>query len=129
MKTLVAVAISLIVGFVIGSFLGYRYSESQDTNWAMRQMMEQRETSEAYTAGLSMRAIGLMDSGEDKKAIRVLSFPIANYYETYAWRTSTNEERLKLCAWIDGMAGSNQIVAAEISKWVSNKPAFEQLKK
>lgn len=129
MKTLVAVVIPLMVGLVTGGFLGYRYSESQDTNWAMRQMIEQTETSKAYTAGLSMRAIGLMDSGEDKKAIQVLSFPIANYYETYAWRTSTNEERLKLCAWIDGLAGSNQIVAAEISKWVSNKPAFKQLEK
>lgn len=76
MKTSVTVIISLMVGLVIGSFLGYRYSESQDTNWEMRQMMERTETFEAYTAGLSMRAIGLMDTGEDKKPSRSYPFQL-----------------------------------------------------
>jgi hypothetical protein len=72
-------------------------------------------------ANMSVHTIGLIDSGQDQNAVRMLSFPIAHYYYIYASSTFTNEQRLKLRELIDGLARTNQIVAAQIAKEMSEK--------
>jgi len=113
--------ISVLVGLAIGWHFGYRYCDRYYTNEAMRQMVEQTESSDALMASMSSRTISLIDSGQDKEAVQMLSFPIASYYYVYASSTFTNEQRLKLRALIDGLASTNQIVAAQIAKEMSDK--------
>jgi hypothetical protein len=121
MKTFVASAISLLVGLAMGCYVGYRYYEKHITNEAIQQMVESLESYDALMASMSARTISLIDSGQDQKAVQILSYPIAYYYYIYASSTFTNEQRLKLRAMIDTLASTNQIVAAQIAKEMSDK--------
>ena len=85
-------------------------------------MVESIESHNALMAAMSARTISLIDSGQDQKAVQMLSFPIASYYYVYASSEFTNPQRLKLRAMIDDLAKSNQIVAATIAEEISNKP-------
>jgi hypothetical protein len=121
MKTLVLSFVSVLVGLAIGWHLGYRYCDRHGTNEAMQVMVESLESHNALMASMSARTISLIDSGQDKMAVQMLSFPIASYYYVYASSTFTNEQRLKLRALIDGLASTNQIVAAQIAKQMSDR--------
>lgn len=123
MKTCVVSVISVLVGLAIGWHFGYRYCERSYTNEAIRQMLEQTESSDALMASMGARTISLIDSGQDQSAIQMLSFPVASYYYIYASSTFTNEQRLRLRALIDGLATTNPIVAAQIAKEMSDKPS------
>ena len=84
-------------------------------------MVESLESSDALMATMSARTVGLIDSGQDQKAVQMLSFPIAHYYYIYATSTFTNEQRLKLRAMIDLLASTNQVVAAQIAEEMNEK--------
>jgi hypothetical protein len=87
----------------------------------MQAMVESLESHGALMASISAHAISLIDSGQDQQAVQMLSFPIASYYYVYASSTFTNEQRLKVRALIDGLASTNQIVAAQIAEEMSRK--------
>ena len=72
-------------------------------------------------AAVSARTISLIDSGQDQQAVQILSSPIAHYYHFYASSTFTNEQWLKLRAMIEGLARTNQIVAARIAEEMRDK--------
>ena len=129
MKTCIASVISLLVGLAIGWPLGCHYYDRHYTNLAIQQMVEDIESSDAMTASLNTHAIGLIDSGQDQTAVQILSIPVASYYFLYASSQFTNEQRLKLRILIDRLASSNQIVAAQIAKEMSNMPPRNQLVK
>ena len=121
MKTLVVSFVSVLVGLALGWHFGYRYCDRHYTNEAIQQLVESGESSDALLASMSARTISLIDSGQGQQAVQMLSFPIAHYYYIYASSTFTNEQRLKLRALIDGLASTNQIVAAQIAKEMSDK--------
>src|SRR3954470_23437213 len=121
MKTCVASAIFLLVGLAVGFFIGYRDYQKHIASEAIQQMVESGESSDALLASMSARTISLIDSGQGQQAVQMLSFPIAHYYYIYASSKFTNEQRLKLRALIDGLASTNQIVAAQIAKEMSDK--------
>jgi hypothetical protein len=121
MKTLIASVVCLLVGLWAGFYIGYRYWDRHSTSQAMQAMVESLESHEALMASMSARTISLIDSGQDQQAIQMLSFPIASYYYVYASSTFTNEQRLKLRALIDGLASTNQIVAAQIAREMKDK--------
>lgn len=116
MKTCVASVIFLVVGLAAGFYIGYRDYHKHMADEAVHQLVEFTESSDAFNAGMSARAISLIDSGQEQNAIHLLSYPLAHYYYIYASSTFTNEERLRLRATIDALASSNQVVAAEITK-------------
>jgi hypothetical protein len=124
MKTLIASTVCLLVGLAIGVYAGYRYHERHWNNVAMQAMVESLESHDALLASMSAHTISLIDSGQDQQAVQMLSFPIASYYYVYASSRFTNEQRFKLRALIDGLASTNQIVAAQIAREMSNKPSF-----
>ncbi|HKW29121.1 MAG TPA: hypothetical protein VJT54_07290 [Verrucomicrobiae bacterium] len=124
MKTFVTSIILLLVGLAAGFYIGYRYCDRHTSNLAMQAMVESLESHNALMASMSARTISLIDSGQDQQAVQMLSFPIASYYYVYASSRFTNEQRLKLRALIDGLASTNQIVAAQIAREMSNKPSF-----
>ena len=121
MKICVASVILLLVGLAVGFYIGYRDYQEHIASEAVQQLVESTESSDALMAAMSARTISLIDSGQDEKVVEMLSFPIAHYYYIYASSTFTNEQRLKLRAMIDGLASTNQIVAAQIAKEMSDK--------
>jgi len=121
MKTCVTSVIFLLVGLGVGFYIGYRDYQKHIASEAIQQMVESGESSDALLASMSARTISLIDSGQGQQAVQMLSFPIAHYYYLYASSTFTNEQRLKLRALIDGLASTNQIVAAQIAKEMSDK--------
>lgn len=121
MKTCVASVIFLLVGLAVGFYIGYRDYQKHIASEAVQQLVESTESSDALMAAMSARTISLIDSGQDQQAVQMLSFPIAHYYYIYASSTFTNEQRLKLRALIDGLASTNQIVAAQIAKEMGDK--------
>ena len=121
MKTLIACVICLLAGLAIGGYSGYRYCDRYETNEAMQAMVESLESSQAMIAAMSASTISLIDSGQDQKAVQMLSFPIASYYFIYASSTFTNAQRLKVRAMIDNLASTNQIVAAQIAEEMKEK--------
>jgi hypothetical protein len=121
MKTCVASVIFLLLGLAMGFYAGNRSYHKHIADEAVQQLVESTESSDALMAAMSARTISLIDSGQDQQAVQMLSFPIAHYYYIYASSTFTNEQRLKLRAMIDGLASTNQIVAAQIAKEMSDK--------
>ena len=121
MKTFVASVAFLLAGLTTGYYAGYRHCDWHATNEAMQAMVESLESHDALMASISVNTIRLIDSGQDQKAVQLLSFPIASYYYIYASSTFTNEQRLKLRAMIDGLASTNQIVAAQIANEITDK--------
>jgi hypothetical protein len=121
MKTLIISVVCLLVGLWSGFYIGYRYWDRHSTNEAMQAMVESLESHDALLASMSARTISLIDSGQDQQAVQMLSFPIASYYYVYASSEFTNAQRLKLRALIDGLASTNQIVAAQIAKEMKDK--------
>ena len=124
MKIFVSTIISLLVGFAIGFYIRYRYCEWHQENEAMRAMVESLESHDALLAAKSANTVRLIDSGQDQKAVQMLSFPIASYYYVYASSKFTNAQRLKLRAMIDDVAKNNRAVADQIAEEMSNKPSF-----
>jgi uncharacterized protein YneF (UPF0154 family) len=115
MKTFLASSICLLVGLAIGCFVGYRYYERHITNEAVKQMLDGMESADGYHAAEAVRVIELIDSGDHSNAVRILSTPIANYYQWYAVHADTDRER-KLRAFIEQLASTNQVVADAIHR-------------
>jgi hypothetical protein len=116
MKTFITCFACLLIGLAVGCCVGYRHHDRHITNEAITRMVEGGESSDALIAATSARAIGFIDSGEPQKAVEILSHPVAHYYVIYATGAGTNEQRLKLRALIDGLASTNQAVAAQIAE-------------
>jgi hypothetical protein len=86
----------MLVGFAMGFYVRYRYCEWHETTEAMQAMVESLESHDALLASMSANTIRLIDSGQDQKAVQMLSFPIASYYYVYASSEFTNAQRLNL---------------------------------
>jgi hypothetical protein len=121
MKICITSIVAVLVGLVIGFCIGNRSYHKHIADEALQQMVEQMESSDALMASMSARTISLIDSGQEQQAVQMLSFPIASYYYIYASSEFTNAQRLKLRALIDGLATTNQIVAAQIAKKMKDK--------
>jgi hypothetical protein len=117
MKPLIA-SVSLVVGLLIGFYIGCKHDE----NYAQRFMIKcQQEfirvidNSYADHAAEDSRVVGLIESGDRSNAVRILSRPIADYYQQYAVYGATDKAR-KLRALIEQLASTNQVVADAIGK-------------
>ena len=115
MKIITIILVSLAVGGGVGWYFGYTRPNAQ-TAIAVRGELDASESGDAMAAVVAARAVQCIDSGETQKAIQFLSFPIASYYSAYATRAGTNTQRLKLRAFIEQTAQTNQVVAAQIKK-------------
>ena len=121
MKACVASIIFLLIGLATGFYIGYRDFHKHIADEAVQQLVESGESSDALLATFSVKTIGLIESGQNQKAVQMLSFPLAHYYYTYSSSQFTNKQRLKLRAMIEELASTNQMVAAQMAqdkKWV-----------
>jgi hypothetical protein len=114
MKTLIASVLSVAVGLFIGWHFGHRHAGRQTTE-AVQQLVETTEASDAAEAARDARAIGSIESGDTKEAVRLLSTPVAHYYAIYGDSSVTNERRSKLRGLIEQVAKTNQVVASSLS--------------
>jgi len=121
MKTIIASAVCLLVGFVMGCYIGYNYNEKHVTNEAVEQMLQGMESSERLEAAYAIRAIGLIESGETQKAVQSLSRPIADYYYFHADLAHDDERAKQLLVGIEQLASTNRIVADEITNEIHHK--------
>jgi hypothetical protein len=114
MKTLIASVLSLAVGLLIGWTFGYRHSRHESTE-AVQQLVDYTEASDAAQAARDARAIGLLESGDTKETVRLLSTPVAHYYAVYSNLSVNREQRSKVRALIEQVAKTNQVLASSIS--------------
>jgi len=114
MKTLIASFLSLAVGLFVGWHVGFRHGGRQ-TIEAVQQLVETTEASDAAQAARNARAISLIESGDTKEAIRLLSTPVAHYYAVYDKLSVNREQRLKVRALIERVAKTNQALALRLS--------------
>jgi hypothetical protein len=129
MKTLIASAISLLVGLIIGCCIGYRYYDRhvmKDTVELMSQAMRSSERLDAHSA---IVAIGLVESGQTQKTIRFLCRPIADYYYLYTsdgWPKDVRSVQLRTM--IQQLVSTNKIVAEEMTNRLANYGIQEKIK-
>jgi hypothetical protein len=118
MKTIAISLVSLLVGIGVGWHFGYTRAITQ-AGTEIHGELDAYESGDAKAAAFAAEAIRCIDSGETQKAVQFLSLPIASYYSAYAIRAGTNAQRLKLRAYIEQTAQTNQVVAAQIKKEMS----------
>jgi hypothetical protein len=127
MKLKIAVVLLMIAAMSIGFFIGRFYAGSflqrghaapglteAEIAEAVEQAEQARESSTGVEAARDVRAIEFIESGETKRAVQLLSHPIAEHYHSYAVNADT-ERRRKLRAAIEELASTNKIVADELS--------------
>ena len=120
MKPLIISTASLLVGVAIGCYVGYSYCDRHVTNEAVEQMLQGMESSDGEHAARAVRVIELIDSGENQKAVQMLSRPIADYYSSYAIHAGIDREQ-KTRAMIEQLASTNKIVADAITNEMRGK--------
>jgi hypothetical protein len=118
MKTFLASVVSLILGLGLGWYLEHHRAEREKTE-IVQQMVEGGESSDGEHAARAARAIQFIDSGQPQEAVRLLSAPIAHYYSV-SGELSVNERRSNVRSLIEGLAKSNQVVAARIAEAAAN---------
>jgi hypothetical protein len=108
----------LILGLGLGWYFEHHRAEREKTE-IVQQMVEGGESSDSEHAARAARAIQFIDSGQPQEAVRLLSGPIAHYYSVYG-DLSLNEGRSKVRSLIEGVAKTNQVVAARIAEAATN---------
>jgi len=103
-----------MAGLAIGWYAG-RGQARHETTEAVQQMMETMESYDAAEAVTSIRAIGLVESGQYQKASEYLSKPIAVYEHRFGHLQPT-EERTNVLQKIKTAAAQFPVVARAIEQ-------------
>jgi len=114
MKALLTSSIALLIGLVVGAFVGHRSYDKHVTNEAVQQLVESGESSDRERAARAVRAIAMIQSGRSSDAVELLSRPIADYYHLYASGTHNDERTRDVLAMIERLAGTNAVVSDAI---------------
>lgn len=121
MKLFLGIAIGLIVGVALGWIAGYVHPNRKAIRQLERyteKVRRDREPEGTTTAVYAIKGVQLIAAGMTNEAIKVLSHPIARYYEFYASDLGTNQYRRRMREVIDELARTNQIVSESLArKW------------
>ena len=82
-------------------------------------MVDGGESSDGEHAARAVRAIELIQLGENQQAVQMLSHPIAYYYHLYAINGGTATRR-QMRDMIERLSISNQVVAAVMTNMASD---------
>ncbi len=118
MKTVIVATVAFVLGLGLGWYFERHRAEREKTE-IVQQMVEGGESSDGEHAARAARAIQFIDAGQPQEAVRLLSGPVAHYYSVYG-ALSTNERRSKVRSLIEGLAKTNQVVAARIAEATTN---------
>lgn len=117
MKTCVASIVFLLAGLAGGYFAGYHRGKDYTTSMAWAASLQSYIQNDAAAASVSVRAVELIDSGQNQEAIQELAVPIGHFYYLYTVGAYTNiGVDMMLRARIEQLASTNQIIAAQIAK-------------
>jgi hypothetical protein len=106
---------SLLVGVGIGWYFGHA-KVSRVAYQEIFALKDAVSSDDRFAAVIAMDAIPLVEAGDTQKAVKVLAYPIGEYYRFHALQAGTNQDRLRMRVQIEQMASTNQIVYAEIHK-------------
>jgi hypothetical protein len=118
MKILLASAVSLLLGLVMGWYIEHRRAEHEKTE-IVQQMVHWSESADGEHAARAARAVQFIGSGDTQRAVQLLSGPVAYYYSVYG-DDHSNDERSKVRALIEQIARTNQVIAARIAEASAN---------
>jgi hypothetical protein len=122
MKALIASMVSLLLGIAIGWYFEHRQAERE-----MIDAVKEVQVLNRQEAGMDLKAIESIQSGDTQRLVQFFSYRVANFY---SWNmnltqnsTATNDWNDKLTTEllnkIEQFARTNQMVAADI-KWNIN---------
>jgi hypothetical protein len=114
MKIIVSSLSCLLVGIALGWYAGYSRPVAKANREAMKQFVVM-DADDSMAAAIAVRAIPLIQAGENQKAVEGLVRPIGMFYRYRKTRVST-EAHSNLLARIEQLAASNQAVATEINR-------------
>lgn len=112
-KTIIILLVGLLVGVGFGWYFGYTRPLAKADRDARKEMLK-TENDDWEAALFAVKAIPLVESGDKQGAVEWLAKPIGSYYRVYGPHAGTNEERLKMLAMIEQLAGTNPAVNTEI---------------
>jgi hypothetical protein len=119
MRTIISSVFCLALGAAIGWYIERNHEEHVLTE-GLAQGVQAIERCKAAEAARDVRAVTLIQSGENDKAVRFLSTPIAHYY--YIYSTTALEDRWgsELRVLIEELVKTNEIVADEMNSYKTN---------
>jgi hypothetical protein len=104
----------LLLGLVIGWYVQQRHTERETTD-VVDQMQQPIESSDREKAVRAIRAIEMIQSGDSRNAVQLLSRPIADFYHFHVRLAHNNERTKDLLIRIEQLANTNPVVASEIT--------------
>jgi hypothetical protein len=121
MRTLPVFSIvSLVIGVLVGGFIGYQYYATHVTNEAVDQAVQGIESADGAEAARDARAIEAISSGDTQRAVELLSGPVAHYYSNYP-DDGRHDRRARIRSLIHHVASSNEVLAARIAEASTNQ--------
>jgi hypothetical protein len=127
MKLKLAVVLLMLAATSIGFFIGRFQAGGRPEPGHAKPELSEAELSEAFAlmegreeslsgveTARDVRAIEFIESGETKRAVQLLSHPIAHHYYSYAIHASTDRGR-KLRALVEQLVSTNKILADEMT--------------
>jgi hypothetical protein len=119
MNRITALAIGLVLGAALGWVTGYVYPKRTALRRLERYVAKVEREKEPYstTAAIySIKGVQLIAAGMTNEAIKILSHPIADYYETYAANPGTNRYRSRMREVIDELARTSESVRTSLAR-------------
>jgi hypothetical protein len=119
MRTTISSVFCLALGAAIGWYVEHTHQEHLLTE-GLAQGLQAIERGEAVEAARAVRAVTLIQSGENDKAVRFLSTPIAHYYYIYSTTALDDRRGSELRVLIEELVKTNEIVADEMNRYKTN---------
>jgi len=117
MRTLIASAVSLLLGLVMGWYFEHRHAEREATE-IVEQFIEGNESKDAEEALRDVLAIDYIESGDIHNGAQLLSRAVVGFYSDYAHLSHNRKQTTDVLARIDQFASTNKFMADEIHKKV-----------
>lgn len=109
MKMIIESVVSLVVGLALGWYVGHQRTMYKVSE-AVSQSVKLSESNDAVEALRSIKVIGLIETGQEQEAVKLLSQPLAHYYAVYEVQPGITNQRSQLRSAIESMASSNVVV-------------------
>jgi hypothetical protein len=119
MRTIIAFVFCLALGVVVGWYIERNHAERVLTE-GLAQGLQAIERCEAVEAAHGVRAVTLIQSGENDKAVRFLCAPIAHYYYIYSTTALQDRRGSQLRILIEELVKTNELVADEMNRYKTN---------
>lgn len=119
MRAIISSVFCLALGVAIGWYIERNHAEHVLTD-GLAQGVQAIGRCKANEAARDVRAVTLIQSGENDKAVQFLSTPIAHYYYIYSSTALEDRRGSELRTLIEELVKTNEIVADEMNRYKTN---------